>query len=319
MSLTKKRVALLRGGKGEHYESSIKTGSFVLKHIPEHFEVFDCLIDKDGVWHLRGIPRKPEKILSQVDIVFNALHGSYGGNGQIQNLFKTHNVKHTGSDVFPSVLSTNKHFSKNIWKQIGLKIPNFSIVDKEDINKNKIYEIFTNLPNPLVIKPVSSGISLGVSFAYSLKDLEDAIEKAFAFSSKVIIEEFIKGREVIVGLISGFRNEKLYSLPALEIKKEDNIYHHNHKYEGGVKFDHLSLNPLEKAEVDKIAKLAYKTLGLSSYGSVDMIVHPKRGVFLLEVNTEPPLHEHSPFVQAFDLVGIKPEHFFDHILQNTLN
>ncbi|MHB1316883.1 MAG: D-alanine--D-alanine ligase family protein [Minisyncoccota bacterium] len=314
------RVAVLRGGPSYEYDVSLKTGSEVLRNLPSHYKGIDILIDKDGIWHMNGVPKSPEKIFPHVDIVWNALHGHYGEDGKVQHILETHGVPHTGSPVLPSAFCMNKALAKNIFAKYGIRTPHSTVVHKDEMSSSLVRDIFTTLPHPAIVKPVSSGSSIGVSVVKTIPELVEALEHAFSFGEKVVVEEYITGREATCGVISGFRDENLYALPVLEVKRPagDSHYSFEHKMEYEASFDHLSLTPLERAEAKRIAMLAHKALGLSHYSRADMIVHPKRGVFLLEVNNQPGLEKTSSFAQGLEHIGSNLSGFLDHVINRTL-
>lgn len=310
------RVAVLRGGPSHEYDISLRTGGEVLKHLPPQYKGVDILIDKEGVWHMNGLPKSPEKIFPHIDIVWNALHGNFGEDGKIHHILEMHGMPHTGSAVLPSAFGMNKSLSKNIFGKYGIRMPESTTLHKDDVTNARIHEIFTTLPHPAIVKPVSGGSSLGVKVVTTIPELVEAIEEAFAYGEKVVVEEYISGREATCGVIAGFRDESLYALPVLEVKKPAGHLHHSfeHKIEGGVDFDHMSFTPLEKAEAKRVAILAHRALGLSHYSRADMIVHPKRGVFLLEVNSQPGLFDGSAFTHGLQHVGTTFSQFLDHVL-----
>lgn len=315
------RVAVLRGGPSHEYDVSLHTGSEVLKHLPPQYKGIDILIDKDGVWHMNGAPKTPDKIFPHVDIVWNALHGNYGEDGKVHHILEMHGIPHTGSSVLPSAMGMNKALAKNIFAKYGIRTPHSIALHRDDMSNAKIHEIFSTLPHPAIVKPVSGGSSLGVKVVHTIPELIEALEQAFAFGEKVVVEEYIAGREATCGVIAGFRDENLYALPVLEVKKPEGHTHHtfDHKMENTAAFDHESLTPLEKAEARRVAMLAHKALGLSHYSRADMIVHPKRGVFLLEVNSQPSLKLGGAFTYGLEHVGSSFSQFLEHVLGRARN
>src|SRR3989344_518012 len=159
----KTRVGVLRGGPSSEYEVSLKSGAAVLEHLPRKYNPIDIYIDRNGKWHLNGVAYPPEKILKQLDVVWNAMHGEYGEDGKVQKILESFNIPYTGSASLPSALAMNKFFSREYFKKAGLKIPEGSILKKEEKNYIKTFEIFSNFKKPLVVKPVSCGSSVGVS------------------------------------------------------------------------------------------------------------------------------------------------------------
>lgn len=310
------RVAVLRGGPSHEYDVSLHTGSEVLKHLPPQYKGVDIFIDKEGVWHMNGVAKSPDKIFPHIDVAWNALHGHFGEDGKIQHILEMHGIPHTGSSVLGSALGAHKVLSKNIFAKYGIRTPHSVALHKDEVSNAKIHEIFTTLPHPAIVKPVSGGSSLGVKVVQTIPELISALEEAFAYGEKVLVEEYIGGREATCGVIGGFRDESLYTLPVLEVKKPEGYshYHFDHKMDGGVDFDHQSLTALEKAEAKRVAMLAHRALGLSHYSRADMIVHPKRGVFLLEVNSQPSLKQGSAFTYGLEHIGSSLSQFLEHVL-----
>lgn len=315
-SKLKKRIALLRGGNKHYFENSLKTGDFILKNIPEHFEVLDILIDSSGVWHFKGLPKKPDQILPKVDLVFNALHGGDGEGGVIQNLIKFYGVKQTHPHIHNSIISLNKYHSKNVFRNFNIKTPYYSFINKSDVNRSKIYELFNSIPHPVVVKPSMGAMGRGVSLVYRIDQFGDALDYAFRYGDSAIIEEYIDGREVSVGIIENFRDKDIYVLPPVEIRKDNNSLYKPHYYD----FDYSihSLTNLEKEEAIKNAILVFKALGLSNYANTNMIINPKRGVFVLEADSQPEIYENTPFNHSMESVSIKSREFLENILLNSL-
>lgn len=313
--ISSKRVAVLRGGD-KHFDTSIKTGSFILKNIPKEFEVLDVFIDKSGIWHLKGVPKKPESILSKIDFVWNALHGGFGENGKLQKLLEHFGIKHTSSPAITSSVFTNKHISKDLFKKLGVKTPHHISLDKDNINSGTSANIFLNFPHPAIVKPSDLGHSIGVSFVQNIKDLSEALDLAFSYSPKIIIEEYINGREFFVGVIENFRGQKNYTLPIVEIKKEGNIFDNQTKLSENQKAQYAHLNEDLKKDMVSISKNIVSFAGVKNYAGLDFIVSPKRGIYLLEVNTQPQILENSPFQTAMTEAGITPNEFVWSVLQN---
>src|SRR3989344_304015 len=201
MHMSKIRVGVIRGGPSSEYEVSIQSGGAVLKHLPSKYQPLDVLITKDGVWHLSGIPKSPENIFKHVDVIFNAMHGEYGEDGEVQQLLEFHSIPFTGSGSLSSALAMNKFLTKNHVKKEGIKTPFYTIVRKGDNIGEVAIRIYRTFPQPSIIKPTGSGSSVGVTIARSIAELETALEKALSFSSSALVEEFVEGREATCGVL----------------------------------------------------------------------------------------------------------------------
>lgn len=311
------RVGVIRGGPSNEYDVSLKTGATVLKELPsEKYLARDILIDKNGIWYINGLPVKPYDALHGVDVAFNALHGNYGEDGKIQHILEIHGIPFTGSGSFASAVGMNKAISKEIYKREKIKTPQSRLLESLVEVSKEAHKIFKAFPLPVVVKPISSGSSVGISIVKDFSGFEVAIKEAFKHSDSVIVEEFIKGKEATCGVIDDFRDQEYYALPPIEIRPhEGRFFDYDAKYAG--KSDEIvpgNFSYDEKKEIEALAIQAHKALGLSHYSRSDFIIHPKRGVFILETNTLPGLTEESLIPKALHSVGASISHFLDHII-----
>jgi D-alanine-D-alanine ligase len=287
--------------------------------LSEHYRPLDIFISRDGIWHMRGLPRLPEKILPHLDVVVNALHGKYGEDGSVQKILQDHGVPYTGSDSFASAIGMNKILSKQIFLRHGLKMPQHIVFKRSDDLKEKSSEIFKTFLMPVVVKPASAGSSVGVSIARTPEEIKEAIVKAIKHSPSVLVEEFVSGREATCGVIDDFRGQEHYALPPVEIRSHNNFFDYDAKYAGQseeIVPSHFSEN--QKKEIERLAVLAHTVLGLRHYSRSDFIVSP-RGIFILESNTLPDLTDASLLPKSLDAVGVTIPQFLHHIISLAIN
>ena len=322
MTFSKTRVAVLRGGPSSEYDVSLKTGASVLKHLPDRYHGIDVFIDKTGTWHVSGVATSPDKALHQSDVVWNALHGTYGEDGQVQHILQTYGMPFTGSGSFASSIGMNKVASKDVFKNSGLKVPQHVIVTAEQDTKENITaqasRIFQTFLMPAVVKPASGGSSVGVSIAYTAADLAQGIANALQYSDKVLIEEYIRGREATCGVVEDYRGQQIYALMPVEIRsKSSNFFDYESKYTSGGSDEICPGNftSKEKQIIEDYARRAHEALGLKHYSRSDMIVTPKRGVYILETNSLPGLTEESLLPKALEAGGTSMPVFIDHVLR----
>lgn len=320
--MRKLRVGVLRGGPSSEYEVSLKSGETVLKNLPEKYEPVDFFVDRNGVWHIGGIQFEPHKAIRQIDVIFNAMHGEYGEDGQVQEFLDRFGVPYTGSGSFASRLAMNKALTKSFLKKEGVLTPQYMVIAKKDYLPEVAVKIFREFPQPVVVKPLALGSSVGVSIAKNFFALEEAIKKAFECSEQILIEEFIQGRESTCGVVENFNNERYHSLPPIEIVPPPKMefYDYNAKY---VSNDTKYVIPgnfsdAEKLKIQNVSALVHKALGLKHYSRSDFIVSPKRGVFFLEVNTLPGLTSHSLIPKSMEAIGCSLPKFLDHVIQLAL-
>lgn len=314
-------VGVLRGGPSSEYEVSLKTGASVLAHLPEKYVGHDIFISRDGTWHSQGIPKPLSKIVRKVDVVFNALHGSYGEDGKVQRLLEHFGVPYTGSGPLASAVGMNKMLTKEVYSAHGLKTPQHIFLRKKDAHDAGLVEIFRTFPHPYVVKPSSAGSSVGVSIVRSFPDFKSAVAKALEHSSSVLIEELIKGREATCGVIENFRGEKTYALSPIEIihPQKNQFFDYEAKY-GGESREICPANFTLKVkeEIQNVATLAHNALHLRHYSRSDFIVSSK-GIYILETNTLPGLTPQSLVPKALEAGGTKFPDFLDHLITLALS
>ncbi len=316
------KVAVLRGGPSSEYDVSIKTGKNVLDNLPDKYIPTDVIIDKQGDWFVDGIQVAPQKICESTDVVFNAMHGEYGEDGKVQQILDMFGAKYTGSKALASALGMNKVLAKEIFIKYGLKTPIYRVVYKCGDLEVEAKMIFKTFPLPAIVKPRGSGSSMGVSVIKTLKEIVPAIKEALKFSDVVIIEEFITGREATCGVVDNLRGQDVYPLFPVEIIKhpEAKLFDYKAKYCGGAQ--EVCPGNFTKKEKDVITKMAiqaHKALGLRHYSRSDFVVNPKRGTYILEVNTLPGLTVQSLLPQSLKAVGISLPDFLDHVISLALN
>lgn len=320
----KTRVAVLRGGPSEEYDVSLQTGKHILnliREFPDKYEPLDIFISKNGEWHASGIVSDPHKVLKDIDVVFNALHGKYGEDGKVQQILQKIGVPFTGSTSFPATLAMNKHLAKESYLKSGLLTPRHEVLGPEDVTDQKLSYIHRNYLQPLIVKPASSGSSVGVNVVHGIQELRHAISEAFIQSKKVLIEELVRGKEATCGVVENARGEKLYALLPVEIKKSKgkHLFDYFQKYSK----DTEELCPgtfsiEENKEIERMAKVAHEALGLRHYSRSDFIVTNKGKIYILETNSLPGFTENSLLPKSLHAVGWPPKDFVDHVLTLAL-
>ncbi len=317
----KKRVGVLRGGPSSEHEVSIKTGGSVLKHLPEEYNAIDIYIDREGVWHMHGIPFDPKDLHSKVDVVFNALHGEFGEDGKVQKILETFKIPFTGSGSLASALGMSKPLAKKLFIQHGLKTPYAIVLKKEDYNEEVARHIFHTFPMPAVIKPTIGGSSVATFIAKTLVELKESLDKAFEQTEEVIIEEYIKGKEATAGVLENFRGQKIYPLLPIEIipPPSAGFFSLDVKYNGETQ--ELCPGNFTKEEseaLQKMAIIAHKAIGAKHYSRSDFIIHPKRGIYILEINTLPGLTDQSLIPKSVSAVGSSFKELLKHLVELAL-
>ncbi len=311
------KVGVLRGGPSHEYEISLQTGAHVLQNLPKEYLPQDIFISRDGDWHSNGIVRSPSKLVSQVDVIFNALHGKYGEDGKVQAILEGLNKPYTGSKSFGSALGMHKGLAKRMFGEKSIKTPYHIILSPKDNVQNRVIEIFQSFPQPSIIKPLKGGSSLATTYANDFSTFEKALELAFRHSGLVLVEEYISGQEATCAVIDNSGGERAYALFPIEIVSGDSkkIFDYESKCEPR---DNLCLNSFS-AEIKKalqdLSLGMHMALGLRHYSRSDFIISPTRGIYALETNSLPALTNKSAFYKSLENAGISFSDFLSHILK----
>lgn len=289
------RVGVLMGGPSSEREISLKSGRAVLEALRGlGLDVVD--IDING--------RDPEENIAlikskNISCAFIALHGYFGEDGQIQELLERMKIPYTGSDIFSSRLAMDKTLSQTVFASNGLNVPKYKVVDKV-YNTSIDNTIFDELGLPMVIKPASNGSSIGLSIIEKKDDLIRAIDLAFSYGEMVIIEEYIKGRELTVGILDN------RPLPVIEIIPKKSFFDYEAKYKAGLSEYIVPADlALDVAKnVQEQAILAHRLLGCYGCSRVDIILDKNNIPFILEVNTIPGMTGTSLLPKAAKTAGM---------------
>ncbi|HDZ76635.1 MAG TPA: D-alanine--D-alanine ligase [Candidatus Omnitrophica bacterium] len=277
-------IGVLMGGPSNERTISLRSGKAVSEALKSlNLDVVDLDI-KDS--DIDKVAKQIKK--SRIDIAFIALHGAFGEDGTIQQLLSDNNIPYTGSGVAASKSSLNKITARNIMKQGGLLVPDALILKKDNFDITSIAEF------PLVVKPVSSGSSIGLTIVETKEGIKSALDDAFKYDDQVLMEDYIEGRELTVSIL----DEK--ALSVIEIVPKRKFFDYQAKYTVGLT-DYIIPAVLEKdvyGNVQESALAAHRALGCCGFSRVDMIMNSKNNLIILEVNTIPGMTRNSLLPRA---------------------
>ncbi len=315
-------VGVLRGGPSREHEVSLKSGATILANLPEdRFVTRDIYIDRQGNWHDRGRVTTPERALRQVDVVILGLHGEYGEDGKVQRLLETFGIPYAGADSFASHVAMHKLMSKMRAQEAGVLTPEFRHIERAEDSEEAVHEIVRSFHQPVVVKPIGWGSSVGVSIVGGYAPVLSAIQSLFAEgASSVLVEELIRGKEATAGVVEGIRDEEFYSLPPVEIvPPEGDFFSYEAKYSGGTRERCPgNFTRVESEELQRLARLMHRELGLRHYSRSDFIVS-SQGIYYLETNTLPGLTSESLLPKSLSAVGIPLSEFLPHLVNLALS
>lgn len=318
--MTKLRVGVMRGGPGSEYHVSLRTGGNVLAALPrDKYEPHDILITNSGEWNIDGVPTHPAKLSQHVDVVFNALHGEFGEDGKVQNILDFFGMPYTGSTVIPSAVGMNKELAKKYFAKEGIKVPKGVVVSRGEEIGTVLEKVKSEINAPYVVKPLSGGSSIGLSLARSDEELIAAIEYALQFGSEALVEEYIRGREIMVGVINAAGGTHAYATAPLEILiPEGVLYDYDQKYKNPIHpIGRARMSDADLHAVQDAALRAHVALGTRHYASYDFIL-TEDGPYLLEVNTLPGLTHTSLLPKSLGFFGLPLPEFIDFIITLAL-
>ncbi len=309
-------VGVLRGGASSEYPLSLKTGAAIMTALPqERYETRDILIDKSGTWHLRGMPSTPARALSQVDVVLNALHGGVGEDGTVQRMLERAGVSYAGSRALPAGLSLNKIRAREIITERKIPMPRavaFSLHNR--MNTREMADaVFSHFGPPYLVKPRAEGSSHGIRYVATFATLPEAIGDILDEFGMALIEEYLLGEHATTGVIEDFRNEPLYALTPAHIDLPEGQRYFD-PYSEGERARHFVPSRFShevKNRIADIARSAHDALGLAHFSDADFVV-TRHGVYLLEVNASPMLHEDAAFPKMLEAVGSSLQEFLEH-------
>ncbi len=315
-------VGVLRGGPSREHEVSLKSGAAILANLSEErYTARDIYIDRNGVWHDRGRATSPERILRQTDVVLIGLHGEYGEDGEVQKLLERFGVPYAGADSFGSYLAMHKIMSKARAKEEGLLTPESRFIERVEDSETVASEVVRAFHQPVVVKPVGWGSSVGVSIVGGYAPVLSAVKKLFSDGApSVIVEEYIRGKEATVGVVEGLRGEKFYSLPPVEIiPPNGDFFNYTNKYDGTTQeIVPGNFSRVVSEELQRVTKVMHRALGLRHYSRSDFIVAPK-GIYYLETNTLPGLTHESLLPKSLAAVGVSFRDFLTHLVNLALS
>jgi D-alanine-D-alanine ligase len=290
MNWKSKKIGVLMGGCSSEREISLKTGNAIYNSLKRTgYNAVKVDIKSNSI---------EELLKNKFDVAYIALHGRYGEDGIIQGILEFLNIPYTGTGVTGSALCMDKVLSKRFFRELGVPTANFSTDSPLDIDF------------PLVVKPVSEGSTIGVFIVNNKIELEEALENAKKVSDNLFFEEYIKGREVTVGVVNG------KALPVVEIKPKSGFYDYKAKYEKGFT-EYVVPAELENSIAEMLKNFSekiYKNFNLKGAVRVDYIIRDATP-YALEVNTIPGMTETSLLPKAANCAGISFDALVEEILR----
>ena len=309
--MQRKKIGVLMGGPSAEREVSLNTGKAIVAALQEkNYNVVG--IDLDPAHFVQQLQEH------QIDIVFNALHGLYGEDGKLQGALEMLGIPYTGSGVLASAMAMDKAVSKRLFQSAGIPTPRYQLLKRrEGMGEAILNGILDEFEVPFVVKPSTHGSTIGLTIVQEPEELAAALEKAFNYDSEVLVEEFVDGSELTVGILGGLQPE---ALPIVEIVPYSGIYDYHAKYTKGATeyFVPARVDEATTRLTQEVALAAFKILGCSGIARVDVRLDPSNHPYVLEVNTIPGMTATSLVPKAAAAVGMSFPELCERILLLTL-
>lgn len=345
--MSKITVVIIFGGCSNEYEVSLQSAYSVITNMnPEKYEKILVGITREGKWfryngdvenircnrwhedQANCVPvilspnRYANRLLevvdgqiaeTPIDVVFPILHGRNGEDGTLQGLLELAGIPYVGCDVLASALCMDKDKAHKLVEREGIRTPSSYVLEGETIN-HQLHVLMKHLSFPLMVKPVRSGSSIGISMVHNQAELWKAVDDALMHDSRIMVEEYIYGFEVGCAVIG---NEELIIGEVDEIELQQGFFDYTEKYTLAHSCIHMParLNDAMRSKIKETAKKIYRILGCSGLARVDMFVTPDGEIVFNEVNTFPGFTEHSRFPNMMKGIGLTFSDVIDRLIQ----
>lgn len=350
------RVGIVFGGQSAEHEISLLSAKNIIDAIdPQKYEVVLIGIDKSGGWHLQSknnflmnaanpelihlnvssddlaiVPEKQEQkflSLSQrqpigpIDVIFPVLHGPYGEDGTIQGLLKLADLPFVGAGVLGSAVGMDKDVMKRLLRDAGIPTAKFLVVASSSRNTLEFQHVAATLGLPCFVKPANLGSSVGISKVHDEGEFIHALEYAFQYDRKILIEEYIQGREIECSILGN--DDPIASIPGeiLPDRAKHQFYSYEAKYideHGAALQIPADLPPRLIRQVQTLSISAFKTLCCEGMARVDCFVTPDERVVINELNTIPGFTKISMYPKLWEASGLAYPQLIDRLIQLAL-
>ncbi|MGD0231055.1 MAG: D-alanine--D-alanine ligase [Syntrophorhabdales bacterium] len=293
--LRQKKIAVLMGGLSSEREISLASGQAVLAGLVRSgYSAFGIDVGRNLADRLQG---------ERIDVAFVALHGRWGEDGTVQGLLEMMAIPYTGSGVLGSALAMDKALSKMLLVGRGIPTPAYRTYRSGDE---------TDFPIPFVVKPAREGSTVGISIVRQEEEIDEAIRTAFQYDNKVLVEDYVSGREITVGVVNGL------CLPIVEVRPKSGFYDFTSKYTKGMTEylvpAELGGDIAERARDEALA--VWRHFELAGCARVDMIVDNDIPL-VIDINTSPGMTETSLVPKAWGQLGRTFDHLVEEILRGA--
>ncbi len=311
----KTRVAVLQGGRSGEHEISLRSAKAVIAALDsERYEVVNFTIDKEGKWSPRPILPEPGANPG-IDVVFPALHGTFGEDGTVQGLLELADLPYVGAGVLSSSLSMDKELMKRVCAERGLPVVEFAMFSRTNLNTSDVCKKFGF---PMFVKPANLGSSVGISKAHNCAELEAALQLASQFDRKIIVERGIIGQELECAVLGN--DDPVAAIPC-EILPSREFYDYEDKYlldKAKIELP-ARISPEKTEELRRLAVECYRAVECSGMARVDFLLESATGqLYINEINTIPGFTSISMYPKMWEHSGLSMPKLIDRLIELAL-
>jgi len=348
------RVGILFGGKSAEHEVSLLSAKNIVDALDKNkYELVLIGITKEGRWQLENkeslfLKASSTKLISlksgdnlmavvpdsdnrqlisvngvemagQLDVIFPVLHGPFGEDGTIQGLIKIMGIPFVGPSVLSSAVGMDKEVAKRLWRDAGIPIAKFLSFYSHDLNKINFSKVKKELGIPFFVKPANLGSSVGINKVHDEKEFKIAIQEAFKYDVKILIEENIKGREIECAVLGN--EEPIASIPG-EVIPRGEFYSYEAKYideNGAILEIPAKLSKNVQKNIRKLAEKAFKTICCEGMARVDCFLTDKGRIVINEINTIPGFTNISMYPKLWEISGIPYPKLIDILINLAIS
>ncbi|MBP7006735.1 MAG: hypothetical protein KBC44_02685 [Candidatus Pacebacteria bacterium] len=298
--MSKKKIGIVRGGTGEHYQKSLNKGGdlivYILENLYPKWTPVDVFIDQEGVWHVSGFPVLPSDLAQRVDVVWNTVPGA-------SSTIDTLGIPKIETEALHQLLEEERDRLRDHMETLDITMPRSLILssyisdtdgDVQEYATKKAQEVFGKFAPPWIVRSVSGKVSMGVHVAKTFPELVNAIIDGIEHRGNILVEELIPGKPVSLHTLREFRGEDVYHFPLPRSLSED-----------------------EKKIITDFGEELFESLGVKHYMKTDLVLSPTRGVSLLGISFMPDWRDSSHFADLCSQVGAKPVHVFENLLKRV--
>lgn len=307
----KMKIGLVFGGKSGEHEVSVRSAESIRQILDSRYRILDIFVTKKGEFDI--------DLIKKADVIFPIIHGSFGEDGCLQGMLEMMGKPYVGAGVLGSAIGMDKEVQKRLLMQAGIKVAKYHVVHKKDIDKwlnDYIVKLF-----PVFVKPANGGSSVGTSKGVRKSEIKKALEKAFRYDTKVLIEETVEGRELEVSVLGN--EDPTASIPGEVIPQgRHDFYDYEAKYldEDGAKLQ-IPVQDISSSKTKEIQNLAIKTfkiLECEGMARVDMFLLLDGKLVMNEINTLPGFTNISMYPKLWEASGLSYSRLLDKLIELAL-